>query len=73
MRLLAVQRPCLTRLSEMKVFAGLVTNDQPAVRQMISQRMASGQTHVNITGLTDGSRLITFLKTILKGFDPGSE
>jgi hypothetical protein len=48
MRLLAVQRPCLTRLSEMKVFAGLVTNDQPAVRQMISQRMASGQTHVNI-------------------------
>jgi hypothetical protein len=48
MRLLAVQRPCLTRLSEMKVFAGLVTNDQPAVRQMISQRMASGQTQVNI-------------------------
>ena len=48
MRLLAVQRPCLTRLSEMKVFAGLVTNDQPAERQLISQRMASGQTQVNI-------------------------
>lgn len=54
MRLLAVQRPCLTRLSEMKVFAGLVTNDQPAERQLISQRMASGQTHVNI--FSEGQR-----------------
>jgi hypothetical protein len=30
-----------------KAFTGFATNDQPPKGKMISQRMASGQTHVN--------------------------
>ena len=46
MRLLAVQRPCLPRPLQ-----ALRQNDhraeRPSRKRMISQRMASGQTHVN--------------------------